>query len=307
MSLKEDYPVQSADLNTGLARLKQRQGKLTALTVLSCVVFIATGLSLFIQQDVVFHFLGLTQNIAQLHIPLSVDQNLQAYVEHPNYLMNLFSWFGWLLLKVVVSFIGAFFIVGFLKKFRFFLVRFQSFVVKFVAWIIAFVVLWSGLTYLQYDWQDNEQSAYEELVHYDRNIQQSHIFQYLQHSETAKPVQAYLLGQAALLHKPQDRDTATAYVTQLVQAERTDPHFLEYGFKPEQLWAMQHAVYAKAVTASTEKLQPRIENAQSWSALIQKVLMGISTLFLVLSIVLYALTQRFKQRVIRIQRQIHLD
>lgn len=307
MSLKNDYPVQSADLTTGLARLKQRQGKLTTLTVLSCTLFIATSLSLFIQQDVVFHFLGLTQNISQLHIPLSVDQNLQAYIDHPNYLMSLFSWFGWLLLKVVVSFIGAFFIVGFLKKFRFFLVRFQSFILKFVAWLIAFAVLWSALTYVQYDWNDNEQSAYEELVHYDRNIQQSHIFQYLQRSETVQPVQAYLLGQAALLHKPQDQDTATAYVAQLVQAERADPHFFEYGFKPEQLWAMQHAVYGKSVTASTAKLQPRIENAQYWSAMIQKILFAISALFLLLSLVLYALTQRFKQRVIRIQRQVHLE
>lgn len=299
--------MQSADLKTGLMRLKQRQSKLTAFTVLSCVVFITTALSLFIQQDVVFHFLGLTQNISQLHIPLSVDQNLQAYVDQPNYLMNLFSWFGWLLLKVLVSFIGAFFIVSFLKKFRFFLVRFQSFVLKFVAWLIAFAVLWAGLTYVQYDWKDNEQSAYEKLVHYDRNIQQSHIFQYLHQSETAQPVQAYLLGQAALLHKPQDQDAATAYVAQLVQAERTDPHFFEYGFKSEQLWAMQHAVYGKSVTVSTEKLQPRIENAQYWSAMIQKVLLGISTLFLVLSLILYALTQRFKQRVIRIQRQIYLE
>ncbi|WP_173910297.1 hypothetical protein [Acinetobacter sp. Marseille-Q1618] len=307
MSLKNDYPVQSADLKTGLMRLKQRQSKLTAFTVLSCVVFITTALSLFIQQDVVFHFLGLTQNISQLHIPLSVDQNLQAYVDQPNYLMNLFSWFGWLLLKVVVSFIGAFFIVSFLKKFRFFLVRFQSFVLKFVAWLIAFAVLWAGLTYVQYDWKDNEQSVYEKLVHYDRNIQQSHIFQYLRQSETAQPVQAYLLGQAALLHKPQDQEVATAYVAQLVQAERTDPHFFEYGFKSEQLWAMQHAVYGKSVTASTEKLQPRIENAQYWSAMIQKVLLGISILFLVLSLILYALTQRFKQRVIRIQRQIYLE
>ncbi|MFW1858148.1 hypothetical protein [Acinetobacter defluvii] len=307
MSLKDDYPVQSADLKTGLMRLKQRQSKLNVFTVLSCVLFITTALSLFIQQDVVFHFLGLTQNISQLHIPLSVDQNLQTYIDQPNYLMNLFSWFGWLLLKVVVSFIGAFFIVGFLKKFRFFLVRFQSFVLKFVAWIIAFAILWTGSTYVQYDWSDNEQSAYEKLVHYDRNIQQSHIFQYLQQSETAPPVKAYLLGQAALLHKPQDQDAATAYVAQLVQAERTDPHFFEYGFKSEQLWAMQHAVYGKSVTTTTEQLQPRIENAQYWSAMIQKILLGIVALFLLLSLILYALTHRFKQRIIRIQQQIYLE
>lgn len=307
MSLKNDYPIQSLDLKTGLSTLKQRQKKVMALSVLSCVIFITTVLSVFIQQDLVFHFLGLTKDISQLHIPLSVDQTLQSYIDQPNYLMNLFSWFGWLLLKIVISFIGAFIVVAFLKKFRFFLVRFQSFILKFVAWLLAFVMLWSGLTYLQYDWNDNEQSAYEELVHYDRNIQQSHIFQSLQQTETAEPVQAYLLGQTALLHKPQDRDAATSYVAQLVKAERTDPNFFEYGFKSEQLWAMQHAVYGKSVTASTEKLQPRIEKAQAWSALIQKILLGISVLFLVFSIVLYALTQRFKQRVIKIERQIHLE
>lgn len=307
MSLKNDYPIQSAALKAGLVTLKQRQKKVMVLSVFSCVIFITTTLSLFIQQDVVFHFLGLTKNLSVLHLPLGVDHTLQAYADQPNYLLNLFSWFGWLLLKVVVSFIGAFFIVALLRKFRFFFVRFQSFVLKFVAWLLAFIMLWSGLTYVQYDSKDNEQSLYQELVYYDRNIQQSQIFQYLQQSENPKAVQAYILGQAALLHQPIDQDTATAYVAQLVQAERTDPHFFEYGFKAEQLWAMQQAVYGKSVTPITEKLQPQIVKAQSWSDRVQKVLIILSGVFFVLSAVLYLLAQKFRHRLTRIERQVYLE
>ncbi len=52
-----------------------------------------------------------------------------------------------------------------------------------MAWLIAFILLWSGLTYVQYDLKDDESEAFQQIVHYDKNIQQSEIAQYLQQSQ----------------------------------------------------------------------------------------------------------------------------
>lgn len=304
MSLKNDYPVPSTALKTGLAQLKQRQSKLTTLTVLSCVLLISTSLSLFIQQDVVFHFLGLTQNISQLHIPVSVDQNLQAYIDHPNYLFNLLSWFGWLLLKMTISFIGAFFVVGFLKKFRFFLVRFQSFILKFVAWLIAFAVLWSGLTYVQYDLKDDEDKELKSFIKYDQNIQQSDIYQYLQRSDAPETVQSYLLAQTALMHKPVDKVVATVYTEKLIKAEQSDSRFLEYGFKPEQLWTIQHQVFNRALSPIAQGVEAQVSRASFWSNIVEKVLWGISALSLFFSLMIYWVASRIAKRLHRIGHRI---
>ncbi len=91
-----------------------------------------------------------------------------------------------------------------LKEFQFFRIRFQSFVLKFVGWLLSFILLWSGLTYVQYDLKDNDQAAYQKWVQYDKNIQDSRLAQELKEAEVATTVQAYLYAQAALLHKPVD-------------------------------------------------------------------------------------------------------
>jgi hypothetical protein len=41
----------------------------------------------------------------------------------------------------------------------------------------------------------------------------------------------------------------------LIREERQDPHFMEYGFKPEQLWIMQQQLYGKAVTPLAQSVQ----------------------------------------------------
>ena len=192
-------------------------------------LFLASVLALFLQHDFVHSFFGVTTELKQVHIPFSVDANLAEFEQHRDYFSHLLSWLGWLILKLSVSFLGSFFVIHFLKKIRFFYVRFHSFILMFVGWIMAFIILWSGLTYLQYDLND-EHAAYEALIQYDKNIQESELAQYLQHSEVDEPVKAYLLAQTALLHQPVDKDVAIPKVLALVKAEKTDPDFFEYGF-----------------------------------------------------------------------------
>lgn len=115
-----------------------------------------------------------------------------------------------------------------------------------MAWLIGWILIWSGLTFLQYHQQSDEAQAYAELVQYDQRIQTSPIFQYLQQAHSPQPVKDYLLAQTALLHRPIDKDAAVSYTSSLIRAERTDPHF-EYGLKREQLWTIQHQVYGKAL------------------------------------------------------------
>ena len=150
----DEYVVQPQHIEQGVVALKQRQRKLSLWCMLSAVLFIASSISYFLQHDFVYSFFGLSTEIQQLHMPMSVDANLASLGHQPDYFLNLLSWFGWLVLKIMVSFIGAFVLVHYARKIHFFYVRFQSFILNFVAWLIAFILLWSGLTYVQYDLKD---------------------------------------------------------------------------------------------------------------------------------------------------------
>lgn len=304
MTTEQDYPVQVQQIETGITVLKRRQKKLMFSSIGMSIIFIVSLFTLFVQQDIVLSLFGLSQQVEQLHLPYSIDANLRDFLDQPDYLLNLFSWFGWLVLKVIVAFTGAFIIVSILKKFRFFLIRFQSFVLKFVAWLVAFIILWSGLTYLQYDLKDDEAKQYQAFVHYDKNIQQSDIYQYLQRSNNPEPVQSYVLAQTALLHKPVDRDVAIAYVSKLVQSERTDPHFLEYGFKPEQIWSMQHQLYGKSVSPIAIGVEPQVVKANRWAEISQFIVAGMVVLSFIVSLSLYLLASRLKKRLMRISQQL---
>lgn len=304
MTTEQDYPVQVQQIETGITVLKRRQKKLMFSSIGMSIIFIVSLFTLFVQQDIVLSFFGLSQQIEQLHLPYSVDANLRDFLDQPDYLLNLFSWFGWLVLKVIVAFTGAFIIVSILKKFRFFLIRFQSFILKFVAWLFAFIILWSGLTYLQYDLKDDEAKQYQAFVHYDKNIQQSDIYQYLQRSNNPEPVQSYVLAQTALLHKPVDREVAIAYVSKLVQSERTDPHFMEYGFKPEQIWSMQHQLYGKSVSPIAIGVEPQVAKANRWAEISQFIVAGMVVLSFIVSLFLYLLASRLKKRLMRISQQL---
>ncbi|NHC04260.1 hypothetical protein G9F31_10845 [Acinetobacter sp. 187] len=304
MSTIEEHPLKAEDISTGLRVLKKRQTKVSLLSFSTAALFILSVVGLFVQQDFVYSFVGLTQTVEQLHLPYTVDQAITEYANQPDYFINLLAWFGWLIVKVFSAFFGAFIIIALLKKIRFFYVRFQSFVLKFVAWLIAVIVIWSGLTFVQYDLRSDDAENQYALVHYDQNINQSEIAQALEETDANPTVKVYVLAQTALLHKPLDKDVATSNVAQLVQAERTQKNFIEYGFKPEQLWVMQHQVYGKSVTPMAQAIESKVHKADQFSNIIQILLLAISAVFLVITLLLGLLASRLKGRTRRIEQQI---
>ncbi len=302
----DEYAVNPQQIENGVVMLKKRQRNVMLWAITSSTIFLASVVAFFLQHDFVYSFFGITTELKQLHIPLSVDANLAELGQHRDYFSNLLSWFGWLILKLFVSFMGAFFVIHFLKKIRFFYVRFQSFILKFVGWIIAFIVLWSGLTYLQYDLNNEENDAYREVIQYDKNIQQSELAQYLQRSEVDEPVKAYLLAQTALLHQPVDKDAAIPQVLALVKAEKTDPDFFEYGFKPEQLWTMQHQLYGQSLTPMAKIVSRQVAQAEQMSSVVQILIIAASILFGMLSAILLLLSQHLKRRIFRVEQRMQL-
>ncbi|ELW86495.1 MULTISPECIES: hypothetical protein [Acinetobacter] len=300
MTEKNQHAVDIQQIEHGLKMLQRRKWNLTAAAVVLSAVGVASLISLFFQQEWVFNMFGVAQHVHQLHLPYMVDQQLRDAIYQPDYLMNAFSWLGWLILKLIVSFIGAFFVIKLLKKLRFFLVRFQSFILKFVAWLIAFIVIWSGLTYVQYDLKDEGDKELKAFVRYDQNIQHSNIYQYLSKSELPEPVQNYLLAQTALMHKPVDQVVATVYAEKLIKAEQGDPQFLEYGFKPEQLWTIQHQVFDQAVSSLAKGVEVQINRANFWSNIVEKILWGIGAIGLVLGLFFYLIAYRMSKRLQRI-------
>ena len=304
MTEKTQYPVDIQQIEHGLKILQHRKRNLMVSAVVLSSVGIASLVSVFFQQELVFNLFGVAQQVHQLHLPYILDQQLREYIYQPDYLMNALSWFGWLILKLIVSFIGAFIIVAVLKKIRFFKVRFQSFILKFVAWLLSLIVLWSGLTYVQYDLKDDEDKELKSFIKYDQNIQQSDIYQYLQRSDAPETVQSYLLAQTALMHKPVDKVVATVYTEKLIKAEQSDSRFLEYGFKPEQLWTIQHQVFNRALSPIAQGVEAQVSRASFWSNIVEKILWGISALSLFFSLMIYWVGSRIGKRLHRIGHRI---
>lgn len=301
----DEYALSSKQIETGMLVLKKRQHKVMLLCVTTSTLFIASVVAIFLQQDFIYSFFGLSQQVEQLHLPLTLEASLTDLAPQQDYFFNLLSWFGWLFLKLFAAFFGAFFTVYFLRKFHFFYIRFQSFILKFVGWLIAFIIIWSGLTYVQYDLNNEEKEAAHELVHYERNIQDSAIAHYLAEENVEKPVQAYILAQTALLHQPADKNTAIPYIVELVKAEKTDPDFIEYGFKPEQLWIMQHQVYGKALTPLAQSVEPQVRQAQQLSYWANIIIIAISLMSAVLSLIFYLLSRRLQLRTERITHRLN--
>ena len=300
----DEYAVNPQDIKQGVVALKKRQRNLMLLGLTTSTVCIASVIGLFFQQELVYGFFGLSTQLQQLHLPVSVDANLASIGDSPDYFFALLSWFGWLILKIFASFIGAFFLVGLLKKFHFFYVRFQSFILKFVGWLISFIVIWSGLTYWQYDLRNDREDVYQQVVYYDSNINDSEVARYLVDSDIASPVKSYLLAQTALLHKPVDLSAARPYVAQVVEAERQDNKFEQYGFKPEQIWTMQQQVYGKSLTPVAQSVDRQAQQAEQVSKITNVIIIGIVILFALLSLIIFVLANSIKGRSLRIEQRI---
>ena len=302
MSPIDDLSVQPIDQRLDI--LKKRQRHLMIWFFLTSTFGVVIIASLFLQKEFIYRFFDLSVHVQALDLPYHV-QELVPFKQPVDYFFNLLSWFGWLFLKILVSFIGAFLLVSWMKKFKFFQQRFQAWTQRILAWVISFILLWSGLSYIQYDWKDETKQAYQQWMSYENNIVESQIAQDLQQANISSTEKAYVLAQVALLHQPVDRKTANVYVNQLIFAEKNNPvQFKEYDFKPEQLWVMQQQLYGKSITALTQPLDLRAQQAERVSQIVNVVLWGMILLVAALSAILYILAKHLKNRRVRITQKL---
>ena len=302
MSPIDDLSVQPIDQRLDI--LKKRQRHLMIWFFLTSTLAVVIIASLFLQKEFIYRFFDLSVHVQALDLPYHV-QELVPFKQPVDYFFNLLSWFGWLFLKIFVSFIGAFLLVSWAKKLKFFQRRFQAWTQRILAWVIAFILLWSGLSYIQYDWKDETKQAYQQWMSYENNIVESQIAQDLQQANISSTEKAYVLAQVALLHQPVDRKTANVYVNQLIFAEKNNPvQFKEYDFKPEQLWVMQQQLYGKSITALTQPLDLRAQQAERVSQIVNVVLWGMILLVAALSAILYILAKHLKNRRVRITQKL---
>lgn len=305
MSPINDFSVQPIDQR--LDALKKRQRHLMIWFVLACTLVVITVASLFLQKEFIYRFFDLSTHVQALDLPYHV-QELVPFKQPVDYFFNLLSWFGWLFLKILVSFIGAFLLLSWMKKFKFFQQHFQAWTQRILAWIIAFILLWSGLSYIQYDWKDETKQAYQQWMSYQNNIVESQIAQDLQQANISSTEKAYVLAQVALLHQPIDRKTANVYVNQLIVAEKNNPiQFKQYDFKPEQLWVMQQQLYGKSITSITQPLDLRAQQVERISQIVNVILLGLIVLVVALSTILYVLTKQLKNRHMRINQKLDVS
>ena len=302
MSPIDDLSVQPIDQRLDV--LKKRQRNLMIWFFLTSTFGVVIIASLFLQKEFIYRFFDLSVHVQALDLPYHV-QELVPFKQPVDYFFNLLSWFGWLFLKIFVSFIGAFLLVSWMKKFKFFQRRFQAWTQRILAWVISFILLWSGLSYIQYDWKDETEQAYQQWMSYENNIVESQIAQDLKQANISSTEKAYVLAQVALLHQPVDRKTANVYVNQLIFAEKNNPvQFKEYDFKPEQLWVMQQQLYGKSITALTQPLDLRAQQAERVSQIVNVVLWGMIFLVAALSAILYILAKHLKNRRVRITQKL---
>ncbi len=302
MSSIDEFSVQPIDQR--LVVLKKRQRHLMIWFFLSSALVLMTITALFFQKEFVYRFFDLSMHVQSLDLPYHV-QDLIPFKQPVDYFFNLLSWFGWLFIKIFVAFIGAFLLLRWAKKLNFFRQRFQAWTLRVVAWIIAFTLLWSGLSYIQYDWQDETEKGYQQWMSYKNNIIESQIARDLNQSNASATEKAYVLAQVALLHDPIDRKTANIYVNQLINAERNNPtEFQKYDFKPEQLWVMQQQLYGKSITLMTQPLDLRAQQAERIARIVNVVLWGLLLVTIAISMVLYFLASHLKSRRNRIAHQL---
>ena len=302
MSPIDDLSVQPIDQRLDI--LKNRQRHLMLWFFLTSTFGVVIFASQKKKKEFIYRFFDLSVHVQALDLPYHV-QELVPFKQPVDYFFNLLSWFGWLFLKIFVSFIGAFLLVSWMKKFKFFQQRFQAWTQRILAWVISFILLWSGLSYIQYDWKDETEQAYQQWMSYENNIVESQIAQDLKQANISSTEKAYVLAQVALLHQPVDRKTANVYVNQLIFAEKNNPvQFKEYDFKPEQLWVMQQQLYGKSITALTQPLDLRAQQAERVSQIVNVVLWGMIFLVAALSAILYILAKHLKNRRVRITQKL---
>lgn len=293
------------DVNLSLIILQRRQRNLYIVAIFSICIMLLACFLLVIQQQLVLSYWDLSRSVQQLHIPASVDLTSFQSRELPHYLERFMGWLGWFFLKIFAVLIGGFCLIRVLKHFGYFQRRFKSLVLKFVAWLISCILIWSSLSYIQHRLNVAEQQPYSMLLSYDQNIQDSVMAQQLAYGRELEAVKAYLLAQTALLHDPVDKAAAQSYMQQLLVSEQSQPYFMSYGFKPEQLWAMQQQLYGKSVSPITKQLDQQAEKAEKISSIIKVLLYVLAGFALLSALFSYLLARNIQQRCLRIDQLIH--
>ena len=298
---------QQVEFEQGLVQLKARCNKMRASMMLSLLLGIMALVALYFNQQLVYALFEISPTLQQLHVPFSA-QSVQDRIGGQNdYFSHLIQWILWLGLKLSVSFVGAILLIFYAKKLSFFKQKFKGFVQTTLAFVISFILLWVGLSFAQYEWvgDDAKQEQYLEAVEYQTNIQQSDVYRYIQQSKIDEPVADYLLAQTAILHRPIDREVALAYLSKLAKVEQNDAsQLVAYGFKPEQLWMMQHQIYGKAVTPFAETVQTQVNEANRIVQIMRLILVGLIISFAVLMMIFYLLNWRLSKRLGRIEQQL---
>lgn len=305
--VRDMAPVQQHELQQGLSILHTRRNKMRILTVLSAVLMVLSAVAIFFNQSLVYSYFDLADSVKHLHIPISAHEIQDHIGQAPNYFFALISSIFWLALKIVMALIGATIFVVYAKKINFFKKRMHNFGKRFLAWVISFCLIMMASSAIQHQMTEksHEEEKYLELVEYKNNIQQSEMYQLIQDRQVEPTVADYLLAQTALLNDPADKDTAFAYVTKLITAEQNDPNFLSYGFKPDQIWAMQQQTHHKAVTPFAESIQEKMATADKIAGYSQWLWVIIFTSFAVFAFIFYGLTRQFNRRITRIENRLN--
>jgi ABC-type multidrug transport system fused ATPase/permease subunit len=293
-----------------LGQLRKRRNRMRMYMVFSVVIAIMSLIALIFNPQLIYRLFEISPTLQQLHIPAAAEMIRQKVGEQTDYFGHLLGWLFWLAFKPLAAFIGAFVVVIYAKRWRFFQIRMLGFGKKVLAWLISFILIWSGLAWLQAEIRDSddiqEQSA--KIIQYKQDISQSRMYFYVQRSQLAEPMNDYLLAQTALLQKPADTTTAKYYVDKLIEYENNHPTFqVQYDIDKHQLWAMQQQIYGKAVTPLAQSVQDAIPMIDKVMAYSRWLFMIATIIFGFFTVIFYGLTRQFSKRLERINTQLRKE
>lgn len=301
----DDYAVDAQHISTGMLILKKRQRKLYLLYLLSLIVLMTSFILYVVQHEFIYSFFGLNTEVKQLHVPYGVDSRLAALQEQKDYFFKTLEWVLWLFIKTICAFWGAFLLIYLLNKMNFFAFKFKSLLLKLLSWITIFLLIWAGLTYLQIQLRTEKEKSYSQAIQYELDVEESEIANYLKDSQVALPIKHYLLAQTVLLHNPADLEAAKRFVDALIRAEKFDPKFKTYGFKPEQLWIMQYQVYGKTASKLGESVAQQAQQAEKLKKILNILILTALVISSLSSIILYILAYRLDGRLKRIAQNMN--
>lgn len=289
-------------VHEGLTVLKQRCRTFYWRFYTSLILMVMFALTWFLADEFIFSYYQIHQQLQYVHIPFSANL---TNPDESNYFMNLIIWIFWFFAKFITAIIGSVLIIRIAKKINFFKKRIQGLVKHTVAFVLSSMLIWSGLSLVQYISDDvRDQRHRQQFFQYENHIEESTVHYAMTNSNTPKIVQHYIFAQTALLHQPSDLGIAKGYLEQLRLAEKNDPQFAQYGFSASQLWIMQKQVYGQSITPFAQSMQNKAEQAEKMQMLLQNST-AILTLISLFFMALYGLLLwRFKLRIARIEQTL---